>query len=167
MPVSWASGQLWADPMLSDASWATIKTPALWETVGYDGMDGVAWYRTSFTLTDDEARQAVRLSLGPIDDSDITWVNGVEVGRTTQRYADPRLYTVPASALHAGTNVIAVRVDDTGGGGGIYGVRRRCTSRSAALGVRSLATGGSRSAWYPSSPTGSASTRSRRSCTTA
>jgi len=72
---------VWADPMLSDASWATIKTPALWETVGYDGMDGVAWYRTSFTLTDDEARQAVRLSLGPIDDSDITWVNGVEVGR--------------------------------------------------------------------------------------
>ena len=112
---------LWADPMLSDASWATIKTPALWETVGYDGMDGVAWYRTSFTLTDDEARQAVRLSLGPIDDSDITWVNGVEVGRTTQRYADPRLYTVPASALHAGGNVVAVRVDDTGGGGGIYG----------------------------------------------
>ena len=112
---------LWADPMLSDASWATIKTPALWETVGYDGMDGIAWYRTSFTLTDDEARQAVRLSLGPIDDSDITWVNGVEVGRTTQRYADPRLYTVPASALHAGGNVVAVRVDDTGGGGGIYG----------------------------------------------
>ena len=112
---------LWADPMLSDASWATIKTPALWETVGYDGMDGVAWYRTSFTLTDEEARQAVRLSLGPIDDSDITWVNGVEVGRTTQRYADPRLYTVPASALHAGGNVVAVRVDDTGGGGGIYG----------------------------------------------
>ena len=112
---------VWADPALSDATWATIKTPALWETAGYDGMDGVAWYRTSFTLTGDEARQAVRLSLGPIDDSDITWVNGVEVGRTTQRYADPRFYTVPASALHAGTNVIAVRVDDTGGGGGIYG----------------------------------------------
>ena len=112
---------VWADPMLADASWATIKTPALWETAGYEGMDGVAWYRTSFTLTDAEARQAVRLSLGPIDDSDIAWVNGVEVGRTTQRYADPRLYTVPVSALHAGSNVIAVRVDDTGGGGGIYG----------------------------------------------
>jgi sialate O-acetylesterase len=112
---------VWADPTLADASWATIRTPALWETAGYDGMDGVAWYRTSFTLTDDEAHQAVRLSLGPIDDSDITWVNGVELGRTTQRYVDPRLYTVPASALHAGRNVIAVRVDDTGGGGGIYG----------------------------------------------
>jgi len=112
---------VWADPMLADDSWATIRTPSLWESAGYDGMDGVAWYRTSFTLSDDEARQTVRLSLGPIDDSDITWVNGVEVGRTTQRYADPRLYTVPASALRAGKNVIAVRVDDTGGGGGIYG----------------------------------------------
>ena len=112
---------VWADPMLADDSWAAIRTPALWETAGYDGMDGIAWYRTSFTLTEDEARQPARLSLGPIDDSDITWVNGVEVGRTTQRYADPRLYTIPASALRAGKNVIAVRVDDTGGGGGIYG----------------------------------------------
>ena len=112
---------VWADPMLADDSWATIRTPALWENAGYDGMDGTAWYRTSFTLTEDEARQSVRLSLGPIDDSDITWVNGVEVGRTTQRYADARLYTIPTSALRAGKNVIAVRVDDTGGGGGIYG----------------------------------------------
>lgn len=112
---------VWADPILADDAWATIRTPSLWEEVGYDGMDGVAWYRTSFMLTADEARQPIRLSLGPIDDSDISWVNGVEVGRTTQEYAKPRLYTVPASALREGKNVIAVRVDDTGGGGGIYG----------------------------------------------
>jgi sialate O-acetylesterase len=111
----------WADPALADDSWASIRTPALWESAGYDGMDGIAWYRTAFTLTEEEARQPVRLSLGPIDDSDITWVNGVEIGRTTQRYADARVYTVPASALRAGKNVIAVRVEDTGGGGGIYG----------------------------------------------
>jgi sialate O-acetylesterase len=45
-------------------------------------------------------------------------VNGVEVGRTTG-YNVPRRYTIPASALHAGTNVLAVRVADYGGGGGI------------------------------------------------
>lgn len=112
---------LWADPALADDSWAMIQTPALWESAGYDGMDGIAWYRTAFTLTADEAQQPVRLSLGPIDDSDITWVNGIEVGRTTQRYAEARLYAVPTSALRAGKNVIAVRVEDTGGGGGIYG----------------------------------------------
>jgi len=111
---------LWAAPELADARWATIETPRTWETAGYDGMDGVAWYRTSFTLTADETRQPIRLSLGPIDDSDITWVNGVEVGRTAQ-YAESRMYTVPTSALRVGRNVIAVRVTDGGGGGGIYG----------------------------------------------
>ena len=111
---------LWAEPALADESWATMRTPGVWESAGYDGMDGVAWYRTSFTLTDDEARRAVRLSLGPIDDADITWVNGVEVGRTN-RYDEPRTYDVPLSALRAGRNVIAVRVEDGGGGGGIYG----------------------------------------------
>jgi sialate O-acetylesterase len=110
----------WADPRLSDASWPTIQTPALWETAGYAGMDGVAWYRTSFLLSADDTRQPVRLSLGPIDDADVTWINGVEVGRTNQ-YAEPRLYTIPSSALREGPNIVAVRVQDGGGGGGIYG----------------------------------------------
>jgi sialate O-acetylesterase len=28
---------LWADPALSDESWATMQTPGLWESAGYDG----------------------------------------------------------------------------------------------------------------------------------
>jgi sialate O-acetylesterase len=94
--------------------------PALWETQGYDGLDGVAWYRTSFDLSADDATRGVRLGLGAIDDADITWVNGVEVGRTNN-YSLPRVYDVAARALHAGRNVIAVRVEDGGGGGGIWG----------------------------------------------
>jgi len=112
---------VWADAALDDSDWATIPTPGLWESAGYDGMDGTAWYRTSFVLDDEDLGRPIRLSLGPIDDSDITWVNGVEVGRTEQAYAQPRLYPVPASALRSGRNVVAVRVDDTGGGGGISG----------------------------------------------
>ena len=111
----------WADPSVVDSNWVVIRTPAAWEAAGYDGMDGVAWYRTSFTLSEEDARQAVRLSLGPINDSDITWVNGAEIGRTEQKYAERRLYSIPASALRVGRNVVAVRVEDTGGGGGIYG----------------------------------------------
>jgi sialate O-acetylesterase len=110
----------WADPTLADSAWKTIAVPALWESQGYDGMDGVAWYRTTFTLSADEAARVASLSLGTIDDDDITWVNGVEVGRTTG-YNVPRHYAIPASTLHAGPNVLAVRVMDYGGGGGIYG----------------------------------------------
>jgi len=112
---------LWASAAFDDSAWARIPVPALWESVGYDGMDGTAWYRTTFDLTDEEARRGVKIGLGTIDDSDISWVNGVEIGRTMNRWNAPRLYDVRPDALHAGRNVIAVRVEDTGGGGGIYG----------------------------------------------
>lgn len=111
----------WADPALDDANWATIEVPRAWEQAGYEGMDGVAWYRTTFELTEKEARAGVRLGLGMIDDSDISWVNGHEVGRTEMAWNKPRVYEMPASVLKPGRNVIAVRVEDTGGGGGIHG----------------------------------------------
>jgi sialate O-acetylesterase len=112
---------LWADPGLDDTSWERIEVPARWEEVGFEGMDGVAWYRTTFELTADEARSGVRIGLGTIDDSDVAWVNGHEVGRTTLAWNRPRVYAVPPADLREGRNVLAVRVEDTGGGGGIWG----------------------------------------------
>lgn len=112
---------LWADPALDDSAWASIEVPKLWELAGYPGMDGIAWYRTTFTLSAEQAAKGLRLGLGTIDDSDISWVNGVEVGRTDRAYNRARVYEVSPSALRAGRNVLAVRVEDFTGGGGIYG----------------------------------------------
>jgi sialate O-acetylesterase len=112
---------LWADPDLDDATWDVLSVPSRWEEAGYEGMDGVAWYRTSFELTADEARSGLRLGLGKIDDSDISWVNGREVGRTTLAWNSARVYEAPPAILKPGRNVLAVRVEDTGGGGGIWG----------------------------------------------
>lgn len=111
----------WAAADLDDSSWSTVAVPSLWEAQGFEGMDGVAWYRTTFDLAPEEARQGVTLGLGLIDDSDITWVNGVEVGRMDNAWNEARVYTVPPAALRAGTNVLAVRVEDFQGGGGIAG----------------------------------------------
>lgn len=112
---------VWADPALDESHWSSIEVPKLWEEAGYADMDGIGWYRTTFTLTAAEVSQRVRLGLGTIDDSDISWVNGVRIGGTEQAYNRPRVYDAPPSALRAGRNVIAVRAEDTGGGGGIYG----------------------------------------------
>lgn len=112
---------VWADPELDDAGWDTLAVPARWEEEGFDGMDGIAWYRTAFELTAKEAQKGAVLGLGTIDDGDVSWVNGYEVGRMAQAWNVPRVYEVPASALRAGENVLAVRVEDTGGGGGIFG----------------------------------------------
>lgn len=127
----------WADPALDESGWTDLPVPGPWEANGFDGLDGIAWYRTTFTLTADEARQGVRIGLGAIDDNDITWVNGVEVGRT-DGYSRPRLYTVPASALREGSNVLAVRVADGAGNGGPYGAAEAFYVQTAS-GRQSLA----------------------------
>ncbi|WP_394695720.1 sialate O-acetylesterase [Pseudoxanthomonas japonensis] len=111
----------WQVPDLAMSTWAPIAVPSLWEAAGWNGMDGVAWYRTTFTLTGEEAAAGVLLGVGRIDDSDATWVNGTQVGETRMRYNQPRRYSVPAAVLRAGVNHVAVRVTDTGGGGGIHG----------------------------------------------
>ena len=127
---------VWAAPDLDETGWSPVNVPSLWEQQGYDGMDGVAWYRVAVTLTAEESGAPAHLSLGTIDDNDITWINGVEVGRTNG-YSLGRRYDVKASALRPGKNVITVRVSDGGGGGGLYGdpanVYVQTSSRRVAL----------------------------------
>jgi sialate O-acetylesterase len=110
----------WHRAEFDDRDWKTMTIPQLWEDAGLPGFDGVVWFRREFTLTEAQAKTPADLYLGPIDDIDQTYVNGVKVGGMNQ-YNELRQYQLPASALKVGRNVIAIRVDDTGGGGGIYG----------------------------------------------
>lgn len=116
-----ADDAYWNASELDDRDWNTIQVPALWEAVGYPGMDGVAWYRATFELSAKEAAAGITLGLGMIDDSDEVWVNGRRIGGLINRWNTPRQYSVAAQALKAGTNHVAIRVTDTGGGGGIHG----------------------------------------------
>ncbi len=109
----------WKESNFDDSSWPAVKVPQLWENTLGD-LDGVVWLRKTISLEDDEAGKAAVLKLSTIDDGDETYVNGVKVGQTNS-YNMPRSYVVPASVLKKGKNVIAVKVTDTGGGGGIYG----------------------------------------------
>jgi len=111
----------WRDAELDDSDWDRIAVDRNWEASGYAGMDGIAWYRTAFTLSAQEAKSGIALGVGQIDDSDITYVNGQAVGHTENRWNLPRVYRVPASALKAGRNSIAVQVTDLSGGGGLHG----------------------------------------------
>ncbi|MCI4566362.1 sialate O-acetylesterase [Lysobacter sp. CFH 32150] len=111
----------WKDVDVDDRDWDAMPVPGLWETSGYTGMDGVAWYRTTFELSAEEAAAGVVLGLGMIDDSDEAWVNGQPVGGLKNRWNTPREYRIAPQALRKGINHLAVRVTDTGGGGGIHG----------------------------------------------
>ncbi|NQT25172.1 beta galactosidase jelly roll domain-containing protein [candidate division KSB1 bacterium] len=112
---------IWADPDLDASEWPIMSLPSLWEGSGLPGLDGVVWFRKTFDLTDPEAKSDLHLSLGPIDDSDETFVNGKKVGEMWDQYNVPRKYTVPSDVLQSGTNTLAVRVEDYTGGGGLWG----------------------------------------------
>ncbi|WP_221032128.1 sialate O-acetylesterase [Actomonas aquatica] len=113
------AGADWTAPTLDASDWDTMTLPVAWENAGHDGYDGLGWFTRRFELPAAWQGQDLTLRLGRIDDIDTTWFNGQLLGTTTG-WQTERVYTVPASALHAGTNVITVRVLDTGGGGGIW-----------------------------------------------
>lgn len=107
-----------------------MHVPGLWESAQggkYAHLDGFAWYRCFVRLPAGWAGQDALLELGAIDDCDETFVNGTLVGKTGDMppayrglSGARRRYTVPAAALRpGGWNLIAVRVYDGGGGGGI------------------------------------------------
>jgi len=102
-----------------DSYWKTIKSQKMWEDQGYRGFNGIAWYRKTIELDKKQSESDIVLSLGKIDDYDICWVNGVEVGKTNL-YTIDRIYNVPSSILKEGKNVIVLKITDTGGGGGMY-----------------------------------------------
>ena len=110
----------WKEASFDDASWPKMELPGLWERKGLGNMDGVVWFRKTVTIEPGQAGREALLELGPVDDADETFVNGVKVGATND-YSSKRSYRIPAGVLRDGRNVVAVRVEDTGGGGGIYG----------------------------------------------
>jgi len=122
----WAAAKLpnargWEKPDLDDRGWKTMPTEQFWETVpGLETFDGTIWLRAEVTLTKAQAAHSATLALGPVDDSDTTFVNGRAVG-STDGWNTPRDYRLASGILKAGRNVIAVRVVDAGGGGGAWG----------------------------------------------
>ena len=111
----------WAQNDLDVSSWQEMKLPQLWEQAGLEGLNGIVWFRKTIVLESQDLLNDVEVNLGTIDDSDITYFNGVEIGRQIQAYNKNRIYKVDKSLLKTGKNVITVRVEDAGGGGGIYG----------------------------------------------
>jgi len=120
------------DVGFNDADWREIRVPAAWEDQGYRDYDGYGWYRKTFVYNGNPDDKMV-VMLGKIDDVDQTYINGTLVAFTGsfpknsrdwggygQEYNAQRGYYIPAGLLKKGANVIAVRVLDTGGAGGIY-----------------------------------------------
>ncbi len=114
------------DPELDDSDWNKVDLPAMLtnDDVDWETYDGEIIVRRTFDLPETLQDRDLLLSLGAIDDHDTTWINGVEVGANSgsDAWRTPRNYKVPASALKPRDNVIVIRVWDSFGGGGFFGI---------------------------------------------
>ena len=108
-----------------------IFVPGYWEDNGYRNYDGKATYKTRFELPKKLVNQELFLVLGFIDDSEIVYLNGEEIGsitslKETEEFNLPdheifRGYAIPNQLLkNKGYNSISVIVYDKGDTGGIY-----------------------------------------------
>lgn len=106
--------------VFDDSLWPELNQPEVWEQQRLGEFDGVVWLRKTIVLSAGDSRKGAILELSKVDDEDITYFNGVKVG-SMNTWDSKRKYRIPNGILKEGTNVIAVRVTDNGGGGGIYG----------------------------------------------
>ncbi len=114
-------------PDFDDSSWREISMPAFWEDQILELRDynGVCWLRRDFEITGRIPEGGITLRLPGIDDEDWTYINGHFIGHIgTDTHPDnyweqPRVYKVPASVLRPGRNVIAIKIRDLRGAGGI------------------------------------------------
>lgn len=101
-------------PGTDDTGWQDMRVPSLWLDNRY------AWCRVRVRIPAAWRGQKLRLIMGAVDDNDVTYLNGVEIGRTSG-WNLRREYVLPEEHVRWGAeNVLTVMVDNPHYGGGIH-----------------------------------------------
>ncbi len=103
----------WSAPDFDDSSWESMEIPGSWVLSGIAG-NGAVWVRKKVQLPESWLNQPLVFHTGGIDKHDISFCNGVEIGRTGKEleieyYNTSRHYSIPAAVNNRSEIVIAVR----------------------------------------------------------
>jgi len=135
----------WAKPEMNDSAWYNILPELIWEQQGYKGYDGYAWYRLKIIIPSSLKNHAyikdsLQFRFGKIDDCDQVFLNGEMIGengqtvpqkysagddfiKTQGKWNMNRRYILAANDPRIRwdkENVIAIRVFDQDGPGGLF-----------------------------------------------
>ncbi|WP_177191942.1 sialate O-acetylesterase [Parafilimonas terrae] len=111
--------QQWYKPETDVSNWKTMNQPSHWEDNELKDYDGSVWFRKSYDSFPKDFFGNANINLGQVDDYHICWVNGVKVG---EAYGNMNMtaFKIPDSIIKPKNNIVAVRVFDAGGKGGMY-----------------------------------------------
>jgi beta-galactosidase len=119
----------WKEINLDDSNWQEVILPQYWEEHSNYIEDNVyGWFRRKIFIPEEWRGKDIIISVGMIDDVDETYFNGVLIGKTGSFPPDFvsawnifREYKVDSKYIKYGEdNLIAVRVFDATGPGGIW-----------------------------------------------
>ena len=100
-----------------EEGWTPVEVVGAWEK-SFGAYDGTAWLKAYVILPETWVGEDLVLHAGGIDDQDQTYFNGEKIGEG-KGWNNDRRYTIPGQLVVPGANLIAIRVVDTGGNGGI------------------------------------------------
>jgi len=132
------SAASWNNPAFPDIAWKNQRLGEVWQQQGFPDYHGFAWYRIHVTIPSSLKNNAgwkdsLRIFLAHVNDVDETWLNGTPIGKIGAFPSDPGGYISKWPAVreyHIAVNspaikwdkenIIAIRVYDGGGSGGIF-----------------------------------------------
>ena len=110
----------WYDAQADASSWKKVELPSTIEATEIGQFDGMVWYRKTVDIPSEWVGKEMTVSLGVVDDQDVTYFNGTKIGGSSDNKKS-RNYKVDGSLVKAGKNTLVVKVQDFGGAGGFMG----------------------------------------------
>lgn len=74
----------------TNAAWEEQPVGKAWKAEHRTDYDGIAWYRTAFTVLPGDGARQVRLLFGAVDEACTVWVDGSACGSRPRRRSPAR-----------------------------------------------------------------------------
>jgi sialate O-acetylesterase len=125
---------VWASAEFDASAWPTTLVPQPWPVKAIKDFDGTLWLRKQIEIPPDQIGTPLQLHLSKMLQQDITYFNGHKIGETNGD-THARDYTAPPEYVHAGNNVITVRLaGQYRSGDGFVGMHGDATQMYAQIG---------------------------------
>ena len=115
--------QGWHKPACDDSGWKTLLAGKWWEAQGFEGYNGIAWYRRTIRVPEKLKGKKIILRFGGLDDKGWVYFDGKMIyngEKEKARYLDPVVLDITDRLKFGRDHQIAVRVSDRRGAGGIW-----------------------------------------------
>jgi alpha-glucosidase (family GH31 glycosyl hydrolase) len=113
----------WESLSFDDAAWTSLNAGASWEEQGFEGYDGIAWYRKKIQIPSGLTADSLFLVFSGVDDEYDLFLDGSKVahyGTPGSSVWNSMTYTNILPYVGQRKEVLVVlRVNDWGGGGGV------------------------------------------------